>query len=205
VAAAGTPRGVLWDVGNVIVRWDPRTLYVKIFPDPDECDRFLAQVCTPAWNLEHDRGRPMDEGIAELSARFPAHAGAIGAWKSRFFEMVSGVIPETVAAMEALHARGAPMFGLTNMSRDTSARTFALHPAFGLLQDIVVSGEEGLVKPDPRIYAIACRRSGLAPGELLFVDDSQANIEAADALGFHTHLFADPADLGPALCARGLL
>ena len=97
------------------------------------------------------------------------------------------------------------MFGLTNMSRDTSAQTFALHPAFGLLKDIVVSGEEGVVKPDPRIYAIACRRSGLAPGELLFVDDSARNIEAAGALGFHTHLFDDPAALEPALRACGLL
>jgi FMN phosphatase YigB (HAD superfamily) len=205
MSTAPAPKAVLWDVGNVIVRWDPRTLYAKIFPDPAERDRFLAEVCTMDWHGEHDRGLPMAEGVARLSARFPEHAEAIAAWKSRWWEMFSGPIPETTDAMEALHARGAPMFGLTNMADEVADGVFAMHPAFRLLRDIVVSGREGLIKPDPRIYAVACERAGIAPHDLLFVDDSPANIAAAAALGFHTHLFEQPSALAPALRAHGLL
>jgi HAD superfamily hydrolase (TIGR01549 family) len=205
VPAARAPVGVLWDVGNVIVRWDPRTLYSKIFPDPAERDRFLAEVCTPAWNHAFDRGRPMAEGIDELSARHPHHAEAIAAWSARWPEMFSGTIDQTTSAMAALHERGAPMFGLTNMSHEKSAEVLAMHPAFGLMADIVISGVEKLAKPEPEIFALACRRAGLAPDALLFVDDLPANIEAARALGFHVHLFDDPDALAPALARHGLL
>ena len=200
-----SPKGVLWDVGNVIVRWDPRTLYSKIFPEPGERDRFLAEVCTMSWHAEHDRGLPMAEGVARLTARFPEHAEAIAAWKSRWWEMFSGPILETTDAIEALHARGVPMFGLTNLSDEVAEGTLTMHPAFGLLSDIVVSGREGLIKPDPRLYAVACERARMTAGELLFVDDSPANIAAAAALGFHTHLFEDPSTLAPALRRHGLL
>ncbi len=203
--ASSPPRAVLWDIGNVIVRWDPRTLYSKIFPDPAERDRFLAEVCTMAWHGEHDRGLPMAEGVARLSAQYPQHAEAIAAWKTRWDEMFSGPIPETITAIEALHARGVPMYGLSNLADEVAESTFAMHPAFGLLTDIVVSGREGMIKPDPRIYAIACSRAGLEPGEMLFVDDLPANIAAAAALGFHTHLFDDPKTLAPALKGYGLL
>jgi HAD superfamily hydrolase (TIGR01509 family) len=203
--AATAPKAVLWDVGNVIVRWDPRTLYSKIFPEPGERGRFLAEVCTMSWHAEIDRGLPMAEAVAQLTARFPEHAQAIAAWKSRWWEMFSGPIPETTDAIEALHARGVAMFGLTNLSDEVAEGTFALHPAFGLLSDIVVSGREGLIKPDPRIYAVACERARMRADDLLFVDDSPANIAAAVALGFHTHLFQDPSMLAPALRRHGLL
>jgi len=196
---------VLFDIGNVIVRWDPRTLYSKIFPDPAERDRFLSEVCTMAWHIEHDRGRPMADGVAEKIAQFPHHAAAIAAWQDRWFEMISGPILETVEAIEALHVRGVPMYGLTNMSSESVAGTLALSPAFTRLRDIVVSGDEKLIKPDPRIYAIACQRAHLRPEDILFIDDSEDNIEGARAVGMDVHLFEDPADLRPALEARGLL
>ena len=197
--------GVLWDVGNVIVRWDPRTLYSKIFPDPAERDRFLAEVCTMAWHGEHDRGRPFAEGIAALSAQHPQHADAIGAWKARWDEMFSGTIAETEAVIEELHARSVPQFGLSNMSLEVWDDVRAMSPCFDCLQDIVLSAAERCIKPEPRIYEIACQRSGLAPGQLIFVDDNLANIEAARSLGFAVHHFADPAALRPALKAHGLL
>ena len=200
-----TVLGVLWDVGNVIVRWDPRTLYTKIFPDPHERDRFLAEVCTMAWHGEHDRGRPMDEGVALLIAEHPEHAESIAAWRDRWWEMFSGVIPETEAAIEALHARGVPQFGLTNMSLETWDGTRAMSPAFGRFKDVVVSAQERCVKPERRIYEIALERTGMAAQELLFVDDSLANIMAASALGFVVHHFTEPAALRPALKAHGLL
>ena len=198
-------RGVVFDVGNVIVRWDPRTLYSKIFPDPAQRDWFLANVCTMAWHVAHDAGVPFADNRAPLLARFPEHEAAIVAWEQRWWEMFSGPIPETEAAIEAMAARGVPMVGLTNMSTETSEGTFAMSPAFGRLQDIVVSAAVGLIKPDPRIFALAAQRAGLAPSELLFVDDSERNTDAAAALGFDVHLFDDPATLQPALAARGLL
>jgi 2-haloacid dehalogenase/putative hydrolase of the HAD superfamily len=198
-------RGVVFDVGNVIVRWDPRTLYSKIFPDPDEREWFLANVCTNAWHVRHDAGVTFAENRPPLVARYPEHAEAILAWEQRFFEMFSGPIPETEAAIEALAARGVTMVGLTNMSAETSAGTFAMSPAFARLSHIVVSGEVGLMKPDPRIFALTAERAGLAPGELLLVDDSATNTAAAAAFGYDVHRFDDPAALRPALEARGLL
>ena len=199
------PAAVLFDVGNVIVRWDPRTLYSKIFPDAGERDRFLADVCTPAWHVEHDRGAAMADTIPALVARFPQYEDAIRAWLDRHPEMFSGAIPETEAVIEDLFARGVPLFALTNMPRDYWAFTQSLSPVFSRFRDIVVSSDEGLIKPDPRIFELACARAGLAPHDLLFIDDSPANVDAARALGFHVHLFADPAALRPAMQANGLL
>ncbi len=202
---AAKPTGVVFDIGNVIVRWDPRTLYRDIFPDGEERDWFLANVCTTDWHLAHDRGVTFADNRAPLLARFPEHATAILAWEQRWSEMFSGVIPETQVAIEALAARGAPMFGLTNMSHETDLATFAMSPAFRHLKDIVVSARVGLMKPDPAIFRLSAQRAGMAPQDLLFIDDSRRNIDAAAAVGFDTHHFDDPADLWPALEARGLL
>ncbi len=199
------PRGVVFDIGNVIVRWDPRTLYRDIFPDPVQRDWFLANVCTADWHLAHDRGVTFADNRKPLLERFPQHAPAILAWEQRWPDMFSGVIEETETAIEALAVRGVPMFGLTNMSHETDQATFAMSPAFRRLADIVVSARVGLMKPDPAIFALSARRAGLAPQDLLFVDDSRRNIDAAAAVGFDTHHFEDPSALWPALQARGLL
>jgi HAD superfamily hydrolase (TIGR01509 family) len=198
-------KAVVWDVGNVIVRWDPRTLYSKIFPDPVECDRFLDGVCTMAWHGPTDRGVSFDDNCATLSARYPEHEAAIWAWKHRWGEMFSGVIPETETAIAALQARGVRQYALTNMSHETEAATFAMSPAFARLDGRIVSGREGLMKPDPAIFELTCERFGFAANEALFVDDSATNIAAAQALGFHAHHFTDPAALRPALERLGLL
>ena len=199
------PKAVFWDFGNVIVRWDPRTLYAKIFTDPEECDRFLAEVCTIAWHVETDRGLPFGENCARLAERHPEHRAAIWAWRERWWEMFSGAIPETEAAIEDLHARGIPQFGLSNIAVETLEGTMAMSPAFGRLSGVVASGRERLAKPDSAIFRLACERFGYAPGEVLFVDDGARNIEAARALGFDVHHFTDPAALAPALAARGLV
>ena len=189
----------------MIVRWDPRRLYSKIFPDPAELDGFLGHVVTMTWHTEHDRGRSFAEGAAELVARFPEHAEAIHAWRGRWWEMFDGAIPETEDAMRALAARGVPIHGLTNMSVEVWPGVQAMSEVFGLFDEVVVSGEERLVKPDPRIFARVCERTRLNPSDLLFIDDNAENIAAADALGFATHRFEDPAALRPALEAHGLL
>ena len=199
------PKAVLWDFGNVIVRWNPRTLYEKIFPDPVECDRFLTQVCTLAWHTPTDCGVTFAENCAALAARHPHHEAEIWAWHRRWGEMFSGAIPETEAAMEALHARGVPQYGLSNISHETLHSTLAMSPAFGRLAGYVASGVERVMKPDPAIYRLCCARFGLAPSDMLFVDDSARNIEAARNLGFDVHHFTDPAALWPALEQRGLV
>ena len=199
------PKAVLWDFGNVIVRWDPRTLYSSIFDDPAERDRFLAEVCTPAWHVETDRGVSFAENCARLAQQHPQQEDAIWAWHRRWGEMFSGPIAETETAIEALHARGVPQFGLSNISHETLADTLAMSPAFGRLEGVIASGLEGVIKPDPAIFALACRRFGFAPAEFLFIDDGAHNVAAAQALGFDVHHFTDPAALWPALEARGLL
>ena len=199
------PNAVLWDFGNVIVRWNPRTLYEKIFPDPVECDRFLTQVCTLAWHTPTDCGVTFAENCAALAARHPHHEAEIWAWHRRWDEMFSGAIAETEAAMEALHARGVPQYGLSNISHETLHSTLAMSPAFGRLAGYVASGVERVMKPDPAIYRLCCARFGLAPSDMLFVDDSARNIEAARNLGFDVHHFTDPAALWPALEQRGLV
>ncbi|HTX49004.1 MAG TPA: HAD-IA family hydrolase [Caulobacteraceae bacterium] len=155
--------------------------------------------------MRHDDGVSFAENRAPLIARYPEYEAAIVAWDERWWEMFSGPIPETVAAIEALHARGVVVTGLTNMPTSKRDGTFAMSPAFGMMSDIVVSADVGLSKPDRRIFALSAERAGLAPEALLFVDDSAVNVAAAAACGFDTHRFEDPAVLWPALERRGLL
>lgn len=204
-AASPRPRAVLFDVGNVIVDWDPRRLYRKLFATEAEVDAFLRDVATMAWHTEHDRGRPFAEGERLLIAEHPQHAEAIRAWRGRWDEMFAGAIAETEGVMRDLHARGVPLYGLTNMSPEVWPGVQAMSDVFALFDDVVVSGAEGLVKPDAAIFRLACRRAGLPPEALVFVDDNAANIAAAQALGFPVVHFADPAALRPALERFGLL
>ena len=198
-------KAVLWDIGNVIVRWNPRTLYDKFFKEPAEADRFLSHVCTMEWHVAHDLGVTFADNRAPLLERFPEYSDAIHAWETRWWDMFSGAIPETEAAIEALHAAGVPQYGVTNMSHETFPGTIAMSPAFTRLKDYVVSARDGVLKPDPAFYALACQRFGLEPSQVLFFDDSEWNVRAAQAFGFDVHHFTDPAGVRPALEARGLL
>ena len=205
MSVPGPATTLLWDVGNVIVRWSPRTLYEKVFEEPAEVDRFLSHVCTMDWHVAHDRGVTFAQNRQGLLARFPDYADEIHAWETRWWDMFSGPIPETEAAINALADRGVPQFGLTNMSHETWPGTRAMSPAFDRVSAFVVSAEEGVIKPDPEIFHRTIARFGLEPARTLFVDDSAGNIEAARALGFCVHHFTDPAALRPALEAHGLL
>jgi len=198
-------KAVLWDIGNVIVRWNPRTLYDKFFKEPAEADRFLSHVCTMEWHVAHDLGVTFADNRAPLLERFPEYSDAIHAWETRWWDMFSGAIPETEAAIEALHAAGVPQYGVTNMSHETFPGTIAMSPAFTRLRDYVVSARDGVLKPDPAFYALASERFGLEPSQVLFFDDSEWNVRAAQAFGFDVHHFTDPAGVRPALEARGLL
>ncbi len=197
---------VVFDVGKVLVEWAPHYLYDKLIPDANARGTFLRDVVTPDWHFQHDAGRPFAETSAELIARFPQHRALIEVWGPRFNETIPHLIPGMADLVAALAARDVPLFGITNFSGEFwapfSAREAAL---FGPFRDIIVSGDEKLVKPDPAIYQLALYRFGLAAGEGLFVDDRLENVQAAEANGFAGHHFIDAATLRADLTDRGLL
>lgn len=198
---------VLFDLGGVLIDWEPRRLYRKIFADEARMEAFLATICTPAWNLELDRGRPFAGAVAELVARHPQEREPIEAFHKRWIEMIGGPISGTVTLLEALQRRGRKLRALTNWS----AETFPLvrdDPVYGFLdhfETIYVSGELGLIKPEPEIFEHVLDDLGLAAGRVLFIDDSAKNIATADRMGFATHRFTEPAALAADLRRHGLL
>lgn len=189
------PDTVVFDLGNVLIGWDPRNLYRKLFADEAAMEAFLAEICTHDWNIQQDAGRPIREAEAELIARFPDQADRIRAYYGRFMEMLSGPIAGTVTLLEALHAKSTPLYALTNWSAETFALTRPNFPFLELFRDIVVSGEIGLVKPDPAIFRHLLQVVGRPAPACFFIDDNAANIASARALGFSAHHFASPAAL----------
>lgn len=183
---------VVFDIGNVLIHWDPRALYRKILATEAEVEWFLAEVCPPAWNLEQDRGRTFEEAIAEAMARHPAHADAIAAYHHRWHETITHVIDGSVAILEDLHAKGVPLYAITNWNQDKFRETRARYDFLNLFRDIVVSGDERLVKPDPAIYQLLLERNGLEAAECLFIDDSPRNVAGAEAVGMKAHHFTSP-------------
>ena len=197
---------VVFDIGNVLIHWDPRALYAKIFDSEEEVDWFLTHVCTPDWNLEQDRGRSFEAAIAEAAARHPDHAEAIAAYNHRWHETILGPIDGTVAILAELKARGTPLYAITNFNqhkfRETLQRFPFLQPSF---RDIVVSGDEGVVKPDPAIYRLLLDRNGLEAASCLFIDDSPKNVSGAEAVGMKAHHFTSPEALRAELVGLRLL
>lgn len=208
-AASSSPprrRVVVFDLGGVLLDWNPRHLYRKIFAgDEAAMERFLAEVCHSDWNLAQDAGRDFDDAIAALMPRHQAHLPHIVAWRDRFGEMIAGELHETVAVAADLRARGVPLYALTNWSHETfppQRRRFAFMDWF---QGIVVSGEEKVVKPDPRIFRILLERHGLDADETVFIDDNSRNAQAASALGMHGLHFRSATELRRDLAQLALL
>lgn len=196
---------VVFDIGGVLIDWDPRYLYRKLLGDEAAVERFLTEVCTPEWNREQDRGRPWPEAVAELSARYPAQADLVAAYHARWDDMVAGPISGTVDLLAGLRERGVPCYALTNFSVEMFERVRRRFDFLGWFDGIVVSGAEGLVKPDPRIYRLLLERFGLDPAATLYVDDQPANVTAARALGMRAHQFTGVPDLRTTLIEADLL
>ena len=196
---------VVFDLGGVLIDWDPRHLYRKLLADEAAVEEFLATVCTPEWNAEQDRGRPFAEGVAELVERHPAHAAAITAYHERWTEMLGGEIPGTVAVLAELRAAGVPLYALSNWSAETFRLTRGRFPFLEWFDGLVVSGEEGVTKPDRRIFELLIERFGLVPAATVFVDDSAANVTAARGLGLDAVRFRGVGGLRCDLAVRGLL
>jgi 2-haloacid dehalogenase len=196
---------VVFDVGRVLFQWDLRFLFGKLIADPGKLEAFVTTVVTPDWHYQVDAGRDLAEVVAERIAEFPEHEDLIRAYAARFLETIPGPVPGSIELVEALHARGVPLFAITNFGAEFWARFRPLHPVFDRFGNIVVSGDEKRAKPGAEIYALAERRFATAPGAMLFVDDTLANVDAARARGWHGHHFTDAAGLERDLRGRGLL
>ncbi len=199
------PKGVVFDLGGVLIDWNPRHLYRSLFDDEAEMERFLREVVSPEWNLEHDRGRSFDDGVALLSRAHPQRADLIAAFRDRWPEMLGGAIEPTVEILGELRDAGVRLLALTNWSAETFPIGLARFPFLGWFEGIVVSGEERLVKPDAAIFRVLISRHRLEPAQTVFVDDLPANVAAAAALGFRAIQFTTAPELRRDLTALGLL
>jgi 2-haloacid dehalogenase len=200
------PTAVVFDVGNVLYGWDPEAFLARQIPEDEERLAFIADTGLWDWHDSLDGGRGFDEAAAELSQRFPDYAAHIAAWGARFGETITDPVPGVHALVEALDGRGVPLFAITNFSADFWKPFRAREEAFfRVFRCIVVSGEEKLLKPDPALYFLALDRFRLQPHEALFVDDRKINVEGAEAVGMHGHLFTGAEGLRRRLEAEGLL
>lgn len=200
------PTTVVFDIGHVLIEWDPRNLYRELFDGyEDLMEDFLENVCTPAWNLEQDRGRPWDEAVAVLSAEYPDCRELIRAYHERWEEMVPGPVAGTPDILMELKERGTPLYAITNFSSDKLALTRRRFDFLNVFDGMIVSGDERLVKPDPAIFQRLLDRYGLRAGDCVFIDDSPANVEAARNIGMTALRFSGAASLRTELEELGLL
>ena len=200
------PTAVIFDVGNVLYGWDPDSFLVRQIADDEARLRYIEDVDLWAWHDSLDHGRPFSEAAAEMSEKFPDYAHFISAWGDRFGETISDPVPGVHEIVSELDASGVPLFAITNFSADFWPPFRAREDAFfRRFRDIVVSGEEKLLKPDPAIYYLALDRFGLKPADALFVDDRLVNVEGARAVGMEAHLFTDADNLRARLETEGLL
>ena len=196
----------VFDLGGVLVDWNPRYLYRKLF-DGDEAamERFLADVCNNDWNLQQDAGRPFAEACALLIERYPAQKHLIEAYRARWIEMLAGPIHGTVDILRELRDQGTPLYALTNWSAETFPLARERYDFLHWFLGMVVSGVEKLVKPDPRIYRLLIERHGIDPAASVYIDDDPVNARVATELGLHGIHFTGPDALRDDLERVGLL
>ncbi len=205
-ARNGSIDAVIFDLGGVLLDWNPRYLYRKLFDDEESMERFLAEVCTMEWHEANDRGVPFEVTCAELAAEHPEHADHIWAWGTRTEEMVGGPIDETVEILRELKRDGSVrLFALTNMEAHTYPLRRERYDFLRWFEGTVVSSSEGVIKPDPQIYRVLLERYGLKAASTLMIDDNARNVDAARSLGMPTVLFESPAALRAELQDAGVL
>lgn len=204
-AMATTITTVVFDLGGVLIDWDPRHLYRQLFSDPQEMEVFLRDVVSPDWNAQQDSGRTWAEATAELLERHPNHEEMIRAYTERWADMLGGPIQGTVDILREVRDRGLRIYALTNWSAETFPRARGMFPFLGWFEGIVVSGDERIMKPDPEIWRRLIARYAIEPAEAAYVDDMPRNAEVAAELGFHAIRFDDPAQLRVRLVELGVL
>ncbi|HNT54089.1 MAG TPA: HAD family phosphatase [Anaerolineaceae bacterium] len=199
------PLTVIFDLGGVLMNWNPRYLYRKLFTSEQAMEHFLTEIDFFKWNHQQDAGRSFATAVAELCAHHPQYSDQIRAYDERYLESLAGPIDETVIILRQLHRHAIPLFGLSNWPAEKFRLVRPLYSFFDCFQDIIVSGEVGVAKPDPKIFEILLEKVGRPAGECLFIDDSMINIETATRLGFQTIHFENATQLQDALVQRSLL
>jgi 2-haloacid dehalogenase len=199
-----TPSTAVFDLGGVLVDWDPRYLFRQLLPDEAAVEAFLAEVCSPEWNAAQDAGRSWAEAVEVASERFPEHAELVAAYDERWLETIGGQIDGTVEVLDELRQRDVGLYAISNWSAEKFDLTYPRFDWLGWFDGIVVSGYERIVKPDPRIYQILVDRHGVDPRAAVYVDDVPANVEAARAIGMTGLLFTTPEQLHADLSELGL-
>ena len=190
----------------MLVDWQPRYVYETIFTDKDELEYFLKEVCNGQWlGLTDGGGHAWESAGAELAARFPQYREAIALFRRRWQEMLRGEFAETAALLQRLKEEGHRLLALTNWAADTWDESLPRLPSLALFEGVLVSGKEGLRKPDAAIFHMLCERYGIEPQGSVFIDDNRGNVAAAAALGFDALHFTSPAALAEELARRGLL
>jgi HAD superfamily hydrolase (TIGR01509 family) len=199
-----TDSALIFDIGNVLLRWDARLLYRGLLPDDAAIDAFFAEVDFHAWNTEFDRGAVWDEGVATLSARHPHRAELIAAFHHRWHETLPGPVEGAPELIAELATGGVPLYAITNFSSAKFAETRERFPFLAAFRDVVVSGDERLLKPDPEIFRRCLARNGLDTARAIFIDDSPKNVEGARAVGIDAIHFTTIPALREALTLRGV-
>ena len=198
------PSTAVFDIGNVLIGWDPRNLYRQLFARQEEMEWFLGNVCTGAWNMEQDRGRSFAEGVSHLFSDHPQHLHPlIRAYDERWREMLSGEIAGSVEILGSLRKSATPLYAITNWNQDKFREARGLYPFLEWFDGIIVSGEEGLLKPDPAIFQLLFDRYGVAAEDCVFIDDSARNVKGAEAVGMRGVLFETPEKLAADLRVLG--
>ena len=195
---------VLFDLGNVLIRWDPRSHYRDRFASVEDMEHFLAEVTPPAWNHEMDLGKSFAQAIAERTALYPQHAELLGEWKSQWERMLGDAIDESVTLLADVREAGYRIAALTNWSAETYPVARERFPFLGWFEDVVISGVEGIAKPDPAMFALVLQRTGFAAERTVFIDDNLPNVEGARAAGMHTVHFVSPQQCREELKVLGL-
>ena len=191
---------IVFDLGGVLIDWNPRYLFDQLFNhDADKVSYFLTHICTSAWNLEQDRGRPFKEAVEILSKQHPEFAEEISAYNTQWEQTIGGPINETVEILKQLRQAGYPVFALTNWSAEKFSITKPKFPFLNWFEGILVSGEVKLIKPDPAIYQLLFKTFNLDPKQCIFIDDSPVNIQASIAEGMPGIVFKTASQLKVAL------
>lgn len=196
---------VVFDVGRVLFKWDLRYLFAKLIDDKAELEYLVTHVVTPEWHYQHDEGRSLADMVAERTAEFPQYADLLSAYENRLMETIPGPIEGSHEIVDELSEKGVPLFAITNFGAEFWDRFRPTQPIFDHFEDIIVSGVEKMVKPDPEIYALALRRFGLRPGQAIFIDDNLDNVVSARENGFAAHHFTDAGKLRQELVGLNLL
>jgi 2-haloacid dehalogenase len=196
---------VVFDLGGVLIDWDPRHLYRQLFSDPQEMEVFLRDVVSPDWNAQQDSGRTWAEATAELLAKHPDQEEMIRLYSERWAEMLAGPIGGTVDILREIRDRGLHVYALTNWSAETFPRARPMFPFLEWFEGIVVSGDERIKKPDPQIWHRLIKRYAIDPSRSVYIDDMPHNATVAAELGFHAIRFESPEQLRARLVGLGVL